>query len=44
MREKHSTSNIQQRTSNLPAATEGNPLDVGCWMLDVECCPKEAGR
>ena len=36
---KHSTANIQHRTLNFPCALTGVALDVGRWMLNVECFP-----
>ena len=36
---KHSTVNIQHRTLNFPCALTGVALDVGRWMLNVECFP-----
>ena len=36
---KHSTFNIQRRTSNGRTLPDENSLNVECSMLDVECFP-----
>jgi hypothetical protein len=36
-REKHSTFNIEHSTPNVLVVSNCQPLNVGRWMLNVEC-------